>query len=368
MTKMNFLKGFEKDLGKLDVQIGAGEPPRYWYSTGNYVLNRIISGSFYRGIPQGRVTGLVGPSGAGKSFLAANLMASAQHAGAFVLSIDSENASDEKFVRAIGVDTSLENYRYVGVNTIPQVSKVVSSFINGYRADFGSDDSDAPQVLITIDSLDMLMTETEEANFGKGVTKGDQGQRNKQLKAMLRTFVQSIKKLNISIVVTDGVYENQNVMNGEGLYIAKQAIRFSLSQIIMLTKLKLKDTGATDVKGIRMKCEGFKTRFTKPFQRVVVEVPYEEGMNPNSGLLNVATELDIVVKKGSRYQTIDEDSTWTALNKEVPPERAKQIVKLAEAKSDAFLLATGVSDDDIAEPDDKRSSRTKRKTKVDKGE
>ncbi len=362
MSKMSFLKNFEKDLNKLDVQVGAGDPPRYWYSTGNYGLNRIITGSFFKGIPQGRVTGLVGPSGAGKSFLAANLAASAQREGAFVLFIDSENASDEKFVKAIGVDTSPENYRYVGVRTIPQVNKVMSSFVKGYKKDFGTDDPEAPQMLILIDSLDMLMTETEEGNWDKGVTKGDQGQRNKQLKQMLRTFVQGIKNLNISVVVTDGVYKNQDVMNGEGLYIAKEAIRFSLSQIIMLTKLKLKDTGSTVVKGIRMKCEGFKTRFTQPFQKVVVEVPYESGMNPYSGLLEIALELNIIEKKGSRYSMSGEDKTWYA--KDIA-NCADDILKTAEEMNNAVLLAAGVSDADVAAPDDDRSSRDRRQDTAD---
>ena len=208
MAELNFLKGFEKDLAKIDVTVGQGEPPRYWYSTGNVTLNRIISGSFFRGIPQGRVTGLVGPSGAGKSFLASNLMASAQKEGAHVLVIDTENALDENFVGAIGVDIT-DNYTYVSANTIPQVTKVVSAFIKGYKAEYGEDNPDAPQVLVVIDSLDMLMTETEEDHFSKGVTKGDQGQRNKQLKAMLRTFVQTIKRLNISMVVTDAVYRTK---------------------------------------------------------------------------------------------------------------------------------------------------------------
>lgn len=355
--EMNFLKTFEKDLDKLDVQTGAGEPPRYWYSVGNYAVNRIISGSFFRGIPQGRVTGLVGPSGAGKSFVAANLMAAAQREGAFVLAIDSENASDEKFVNDIGVDTSPLNYKYVGVSTIPQVNKVISSFIKGYKTDFGTDDPEAPQVLITIDSLDMLMTETEEGNFEKGVTKGDQGQRNKQLKQMLRTFVQAIKRLNISIVVTDGVYKNQDVMNGEGLYIAKEAIRFSLSQIIMLTKLKLKDTGSTEVTGIRMKCEGFKTRFTKPYQKVVVEVPYDTGMNAYSGLLEVALELGVIQKKGSRYALTGEDTSWYA--KDIATV-ADTILEKAEELNSVFLMATGVSDDEAAEPEDTRSAKQRR--------
>lgn len=362
---MNFLKSFEKELDKLDVQVGAGDPPRYWYSIGNYSVNRIISGSFFRGIPQGRVTGLVGPSGAGKSFVAANLMAAAQREGAYVLMIDSENASDEKFVSDIGVDTAPLNYKYVGVNTIPLASKVVSSFIKGYKRDFGPADSKAPQVLIVIDSLDMLMTETEEKNFEKGVTKGDQGQRNKQLKQMLRTFVQAIKQLNISIVVTDGVYKNQDVMNGEGLYIAKEAIRFSLSQIIMLTKLKLKDKGETEVKGIRMKCEGFKTRFTKPYQKVTVEVPYDEGMNAYSGLLEVALELDVIKKKGAYYTLAGEDKSWYA--KDIA-NYADTILQRAEECNSAFLMATGVSEADVAGPDDKRSSRARRQANVETDE
>jgi len=359
MSELNFLKGFEKDLAKIDVTVGSGEPPRYWYSTGNVILNRIISGSFFRGIPQGRVTGLVGPSGAGKSFLASNLMAAAQKEGAHILVIDSENALDENFVSAIGVDTT-DNYTYVAANTIPQVTKVVSAFLKGFKAEYG-DDSDAPQILIVIDSLDMLMTETELDHFAKGVTKGDQGQRNKQLKAMLRTFVQSIKRLNVAIVVTDAVYRNQDVMNGEGVWMVKDACKFSLSQIVMLTKLKLKDTGSTKVKGIRMKCEGYKTRFTKPFQKVTIEVPYDEGMNPYSGLVEVAEELNIVTKSGSWY-TLDKDTKFQ--NKNIS-EYADAILKKAEAMSEAFLLGTGVSGDDEEGPDDNRSSKARRRAKVD---
>jgi recombination protein RecA len=360
MSELNFLKGFEKDLEKIDVTVGSGEPPRYWYTIGNHVLNRIISGSFSRGIPQGRVTGLVGPAGSGKSFLASNLMANAQREGAHILVLDTENALDEKFVSAIGVNTE-DNYTYVGVDTIPQVTKVVSAFLKGYKAEYG-DDPDAPQVLIVLDSMDMLMTETEQDHFSKGVTKGDQGQRNKQLKAMLRTFVQSIKRLNVAIVVTDQVYRNQDVMNGEGVWMVKEAVKYSLSQIVMLTKLKLKDTGSTEVKGIRMKCEGYKTRFTKPFQKVVVEVPYEEGMDPYSGLLEVALELGIVQKKGARYTLSGEDTSWYAKN---IAEYADTILEKAEALDKAFLLGTGVGDAEEAGPEDKRSSRARRKAKVD---
>lgn len=307
---MKFLEGVTKDLEKAGLNVGASEPPRYWFSTGNHVLNKIISGSFLKGVPQGRIISFTGPSGAGKSFLAANAMREAQKDGAYIVMLDSENAMDDDFVRAIGVDPD-NNYTYIPVDTIPQVKKVVSSVINGYKKEYG-DDPNAPKLLIVCDSLDMLLTETEEEQFDKGITKGDQGQRNKQLKAMLRSFVQAVKRPNISMIVTSQVYKNQDVMNGEGVWIVSDAVKFSLSQIVMLTKLKLKDTGSTDVKGIKMKVEGYKTRFTQPYQKVTIEVPYETGMDPYNGLLDVAVDMGLAVKKGSRYALKGQDTTFYA--------------------------------------------------------
>lgn len=360
-NKLGFLKDFNKTLEKAGLEEGSAEPPRYWYSTGNYVANKVMAGSFLRGIPQGRVTGLVGPSGAGKSFMLCNIMREAQKAGATILTLDSENALDDEFVRAIGVDPD-NDYMYVSVTTIPDVVKTVSAFIKGYKAEYGRD-NDAPEVMIAIDSLDMLSTETEDDNFAKGVSKGDQGQRNKQLKAMLRQFVQAIKHYNIAIVVTGQVYENQDVMNGEGRWIVSGAIKYSLSQIAMLTKLKLKDTGSREVKGIRMKMEGYKTRFAKPYQTVTVEVPYDEGMDPYNGLLDVAVALDVVEKKGARYALKGEDKTWYAKDF---GERAQQVLELCEAEREQFLDALVSDDEEVVEK--QISSKQKRQDRASESE
>lgn len=331
---MDFLNTVTKELEKSGINVGASEPPRYWFSTGNYVLNKIISGSFLKGIPQGRITCFTGPSGAGKSFLVANAMREAQKQGAYIVVLDSENALDDDFVSKIGVDVT-KNYTYIPVDTIPQAKKVASAFIKGFKNEYG-DDPDAPKILIVLDSLDMLMTETEQEHFEKGVSKGDQGQRNKQLKAMLRELVQAVKRPNISMVVTAQVYKNQDVMNGEGVWIVSDAIKFSLSQVCLLTKLKLKETGSREVLGIRMKCEGYKTRFTKPFQTITIEVPYDTGMDPYNGLLEVAVEMGICQKKGSRYAITGEDETWYSKDF---GSRAADVLAKCEAKREKFLEA-----------------------------
>ena len=354
-----FLKEFEKDLEKMDGIGTSSAPPRYWYSTGNFVLNKIISGSFSKGIPQGRITDLAGPSGSGKSFISANLVAAAQKEGAYCLVIDSENALVDSFMEAIGVNVN-ENYKYIGVTTIPEVARIVSAFLKGYKDENGEGE-DAPQVLILIDSLDMLMTETEVEHFDKGVTKGDQGQKNKQLKAMLRSFVQAIKHLNVSMICTSQVYKNQDILNGEGVWIVSDAVKYAASQIILIQKRKLKDEskGAKvgDFAGVRMICEGYKTRFTKPFQKVEIEVPYETGMDPYSGFLEVAKKVGVIEQKGSRYCIAGEDETW--YGKDIEKYADRIVTKMDE--QDAIFLD---SDSEI-DTTDEGSAKSRRKAKYD---
>ena len=154
---------------------------------------------------------------------------------------------------------------------------------------------------------------------------------------MLRGFVQEIKHLNVSMVVTSQVYKNQDLLNGEGLWIVPDAVKYSATLIALIQKRKLKaDSGlAGDFKGVRMIVEGYKTRFTKPFQKVEIEVPYEEGMDPYSGLADVAVAAGVLVKKGSRLSIVGEDKTWFARD---IGQYADQIVsKLNEMKEDLIL-------------------------------
>lgn len=330
---MKFLKDFNKVVEKMEGVSTDTSPPKYWYSSGNFVLNKIVSGSFHKCIPQGRVTCLAGPSGSGKSFLLANLIKQAQIDGAYILLLDSEGAFDDAWATAIGIDVHDENYNCIQVSTIPQVVKIISTFTKGYREEYDGD-VNAPKVLIACDSLDMLMTDSEADKYEKGNANADQGQHPKQLKQMLKTFVNDFKSLNVSMVVTKQVYaaNHDQIMKGEGVWVVNDAIRYSTSQIILITKLKLK--GDSGISGIRMKCEAFKTRFTKPFQSVTIEVPYESGMDPTSGLLDVAVSLGIVKQNGGWYTVDWIDKKLRAADLASSTER---IIEECEAKQNVFL-------------------------------
>jgi RecA/RadA recombinase len=296
--ELDFLKGFNKDVSKIEGISLSAQAPKFWISTGSHVINKIISGSYQKGIPQGRLALIAGPSGAGKSFIMGNIAkaALAQEIGVFV--IDSENALDDQFMLNIGADI-LDNplYDYKGVQKISQAIKLISTFTKNYR----ESGTDQP-FLIIIDSLDMLQTDSTATKYDSGEIANDQGQHAKQIKGMLQNLVQDCKSLNIAIVCSKHVYQEQDAIASKQMpWRLTEAVKFAFSQILLVEKLLLKDKESSTFEGIQLKAWGLKTRFGKPFQRAKIEVPYETGMDPYTGMLDAAEAMGIVVKNGGWY-------------------------------------------------------------------
>lgn len=289
-----FLKEFKKTVSKFDtVSVGVMRTHE-WLSTGNYALNRALSGSFKKGIPLHRLTGFVGPSGAGKSFISSNVMVHAQTQGYHLLVLDSENALDVEYLEKIGLDVSEEKMTYAQVTTIEDVNKVCAEFFAAYRKAYGKDNPDAPKTLIVLDSLAMLSSSTEIENYTKdGTIKADQGILAKRRKAMLRMIVGNTARLPIAFILTDHVYP-QDIMMGDGAWAVTNSTKFSLSIIGIVTKLKLKEEGV--VTGVRMRFETYKSRFAKLGTKVELEVPYNKGMSPFSGLVPLLEAMGVIAK------------------------------------------------------------------------
>ena len=76
--------------------------------------------------------------------------------------------------------------------------------------------------------------------------------------------------------------------------------------VIAMRKLKLKvdadGNKTSDVHGIRAACKVMKTRYAKPFESVQVEIPYETGMSPHSGLVDFFEAKGILKKTGNRLE------------------------------------------------------------------
>ena len=147
MAKPFDVSKFRKSITKSVPGLSSGfRDPDTWISTGNYTLNKLISGDFNRGIPLGKVSVFAGESGAGKSFICAgNLVREAQKKDIFVVLIDTENALDEKWLQALEVDTSEDKLLKCNVAMIDDVAKLVNEFMKDYKADYAEkDEQDRP--------------------------------------------------------------------------------------------------------------------------------------------------------------------------------------------------------------------------------
>ena len=303
---------FRTSLTKSISGMSAGfNDPTDWISTGNYALNYLVSGDFHKGVPLGKVTVFAGESGAGKSYICAgNIVKAAQEQGIFVVLIDSENALDEAWLHALDVDTSEDKLLKLNMSMIDDVAKTISVFMADYKA---MDDEERPKVLFVIDSLGMLLTPTDVDQFNKGDMKGDMGRKPKALTALVRNTVNMIGSHNVGLVCTNHTYASQDMFDPDDKISGGQGFIYASSIVVAMKKLKLKEdedgNKISEVRGIRAGCKVMKTRYAKPFEGVQVKIPYETGMNPYSGLVELFEKQGMIVKDGNRLKYIDSSGT-----------------------------------------------------------
>ena len=310
MAKPFDVSKFRKTITKSIEGLSVGfNDPTDWVSTNNFALNYLISGDFNRGIPLGKVTVFAGESGAGKSFICSgNIVKNAQVQGIFPILIDTENALDEKWLHALGVDTSEDKLLKLNMAMIDDVAKMISEFVKEYKT---LPVEGRPKVLFVLDSLGMLLTPTDVNQFNAGDMKGDMGRKPKALTALVRNCVNMFGDLNLGLVATNHTYASQDMFDPDDKISGGQGFIYASSIVVAMRKLKLKedDDGnkISEVKGIRAACKIMKTRYAKPFESVQVKIPYETGMNPYSGLTDLIEGKELLKKEGNSlvYTTID---------------------------------------------------------------
>ena len=305
MAKAFDISKFRKTITKSIDGLGIGfNDPTDWVSTGNFALNYLVSGDFNKGVPLGKVTVFAGESGSGKSyFCSANIVKAAQEQGIFVVLVDSENALDEAWLQALDVDTSEEKLLKLNMSMMDDVARTVSEFMKEYR---DMAEEERPKVLFVIDSLGMLLTPTDVDQFQKGDMKGDMGRKPKALTALVRNTVNMIGSYNVGMVCTNHTYASQDMFDPDDKISGGQGFVYASSIVVAIKKLKLKvdadGNKTSQVHGIRAACKVMKTRYNKPFESVQVEIPYETGMDPHSGLIELFEAKGYLKKSGNRLE------------------------------------------------------------------
>ena len=346
MGKAFDISKFRKSITKSIDGLGIGfNDPTDWISTGNYALNYLISGDFFKGVPLGKVTVFAGESGAGKSYICSgNIIRHAQEQGIFVILVDSENALDEKWLVDLGVDTAEDKLLKLNMAMIDDVAKTISTFMIDFKA---MPDEERPKVLFVIDSLGMLLTPTDVNQFEAGEMKGDMGRKPKALTSLVRNCVNMFGSYNVGLVCTNHTYASQDMFDPDDKISGGQGFVYASSIVVAMKKLKLKvdadGNKVSEVLGIRSACKIMKTRYAKPFETVQVEIPYSTGMSPSSGLVDMFEKMSVLSKVGNKlaYTSKTTGEIIAEFRKNWTEDKLRLIMDEWDANATATLTTVG---------------------------
>jgi recombination protein RecA len=219
--------------------------------------------------------------------------------------IDTENALDQQWLEALGVNTSEEKLLKLNMAMIDDVAKTINEFMKEYK---GMPEDERPKVLFVIDSLGMLLTPTDVNQFEAGDLKGDMGRKPKALTALVRNCVNMFGSHNVGLIATNHTYASQDMFDPDDKISGGQGFIYASSIVVAMKKLKLKEdedgNKVSDVLGIRSACKIMKTRYAKPFESVQVKIPYSTGMAPTSGLVDMFEKMGVLTKAGNKLQYV----------------------------------------------------------------
>lgn len=237
------------------------------------------------GIPRGRVTEIYGPESSGKTTLAQHIIAEAQKAGGVAAFIDVEHALDPGYAAKCGVD--VDNLYISQPDTGEQALEIAEALVRSGAVD-----------VIVIDSVAALVPRAEiEGEMGDS----HMGLQARLMSQALRKLVGAIKRSNTAVVFTNQLRQKIGVVFGNPeTTTGGNALKFYAAVRLDMRRMEgIKQGG--DVIGNRTKVRVKKNKLAPPFKSAEFDIMYDEGISREGDVLDVATELGIVEKRGAHY-------------------------------------------------------------------
>ena len=267
-----------------------------YIDTGSYILNALLSGSLYKGLPTNKITAFAGESATGKTFFLLGICKQflSDNPSGGVLYFESESALTPEMIVEREIDTT--RFIQLPVATIQefahQASKVVDKHIEM---------GDRP-LLLCLDSLGMLSTAKEVGDVSVGADKVDMT-KARIVKGAFRVLTLKLAKAGIPLLVTNHTYKQVGTMFPQDVMGGGSGLQYAASNIVFLSRRKEKV--GTDVIGNVIHCKNFKSRLTKENKKVDVLLTYDQGLNRYYGLLDLAEKYGIISKVSTRYELPD---------------------------------------------------------------
>jgi recombination protein RecA len=237
------------------------------------------------GVPRGRITEIFGPESSGKTTICQHIVAEVQKIGGTAAYIDMEHALDPSYAERCGVD----------------VDNLLIS-----QPDMGEQALEITETLVRSGAVDVIVIDSVAALVPRAEVEGDMGDSPMGMQARLmsqalRKLSGAIKQTNTTVIFTNQLRQKIGVMFGPTeTTTGGMALKFYASVRLDVRRIQAIKLG-TDIIGSRTRVRVVKNKVAAPFRTAEFDIMYNEGISKVGDLVDLASQLEIISKRGSFY-------------------------------------------------------------------
>jgi recombination protein RecA len=237
------------------------------------------------GIPRGRIIEIYGPESSGKTTICQHIVAEMQRMGGMAAYIDMEHALDPTYATRCGVD--IDNLLISQPDTGEQALEIAETLVRSGAID-----------IVVVDSVAALVPRAEiEGDMGDA----SMGMQARLMSQALRKLSGAISQTKTAVVFTNQLRQKIGVMFGNPETTpGGMALKFYASVRMDARRIQSIKVGA-EIIGNRVRVRVVKNKVAPPFRTAEFDIMYNEGISKVGDIIDLATSLEIVTKRGAFF-------------------------------------------------------------------